>query len=311
MKHSLLTVALVCLTCSFAVAQSGNESGAEKKGGVSKEHILKLEHEWAVAEGKGDKAALEHLLARDYKFTDLNGKTGTKRELLANLQASPNDAVASEHKDAMDYDVQVYGDAAVVTHNAVFKGKDDNKDVTVEARGMDVWVKERDEWRVAAHQWTVISGPRGEALPKEFLARCAQMSFQPEVHSLYGDAQVIISKLQNDTMGLPDRRGYLLLIESENSAELDYFERTSTEESKVYHWEGASVSELREKLTSYILANRGIACVGAQTKALVNASVKLSDLGRIPTPLTAAAAFSHMIRHYGDNYLRVSVLLLC
>jgi hypothetical protein len=44
---------------------------------------------------------------------------------------------------------------------------------------------------------------------------------------------------------------------------------------------------------------------------MVNASLKLTDLGAIPTPLSATAAFSHMIRRYGNSYLRVSVLLLC
>jgi hypothetical protein len=207
--------------------------------------------------------------------------------------------------------VQIYGGTAVVTHNAVFKGRVENKDVTVEARGLDVWVKHGADWQVVAHQWTVTSGLRGDALPKEFLAECARMSFQPEVHSLFGDAAVVLSKLENDTMGLPDRRGYLLLVETEGAAELAYFDRVNTEESRVYHWEGNSVSDLREKLTTYIMANRGIACVGAQTKALVRASLKLSDLGHIPTPLSAEAAFSHMIRKYGDRYLRVTVFLLC
>lgn len=313
MKYSLLGSLLLCLTCSLATAQSETHSRPDKKSGAStKEHILELEHQWAKAEQNGDKSALEQFLASDYTFTDLDGKTGTKSQYMANLQKSPNEAsTPSEPKSSADFEVRIYGDAAVVTHNAVFKGREEGKEVTVEARGMDVWAKHGADWQVVAHQWTVISGPRGEALPREFLARCASMSFQPEVHSLYGDAAVILSKLENDTMGLPDRRGYLLLVETENSAELDYFERTSTQESTVYRWEGNSVSELREKLTGYILANRGIACVGAQTKALVKASVNLSDLGRIPTPLSASAAFSHMIKRYGDSYLRVTVMLLC
>jgi|HubBroStandDraft_6_1064221.scaffolds.fasta_scaffold09199_3 ketosteroid isomerase-like protein len=311
MKYSLAGLIVLLFAC-VAVGQTANESHQEKRHATTKTHILELERQWAAAEEKGDKTALDRLLATDYKFTDLNGKVGSKSEFLASVQNSSRESTQrAGAKDSADYDVQVYGDAAVVTHNTVFKGQSDDKDVTVEARGMDVWVKHGSDWQVVAHQWTVISGPRGEALPKSFLAACARFSYQPEVHSLYGDAATVLAKLQNDTMGLPDRRGYLLLVETKDSAELDFFERTSTEESKVYHWEGDSVGELREKLTGYILANRGIACVGAQTKALVNASVKLSDLGEIPTPLSASAAFSHMIKRYGDGYLRVTVMLLC
>jgi ketosteroid isomerase-like protein len=282
--------------------------GVQAEAGPSKDRILDLEREWAAAEQKGDKAALDRILADNYKFIDLDGKVGTKQEFLANLQKTAAEAPpSSASKNPTDYEIQVFGNAAVVMHKAVFK----DKEVTVEARGMDVWVKHGANWQVVAHEWTVLSGPRGEALPQEFLKACAKMSFQPEVHSLYGNAAVILSKLENDTMGLPERRGYLLLIETERSAELAYFDRVTTQESKVYHWEGNSVAELREKLTNYILANRGIACVGAQTKALVRASLELSDLGQIPTPLSAEAAFSHMIRRYGDSYLRVTVLLLC
>ncbi len=310
MKNLLFAMLLVGLSCGVVAGQSETKPKSEHKGASVKEHILDLSSQWAEAERDGDKAVLDRILADGYKFTDINGKVGRKKEYLENLQKSAKSATA-EPKGRSDYDVEIYGGTAVVTHNAVFKGRAEDKDVTVEARGMDVWVKHGADWQVVAHQWTVTSGLRGDALPKEFLAACAKMSFQPEVHSLFGDAATVLSKLENDAMGLPDRRGYLLLVETQGSAELAYFDRVNTEESKVYHWEGDSVADLREKLTTYIMANRGIACVGAQTKALVKASLKLSDLGHIPTPLSANAAFSHMIRKYGDRYLRVTVFLLC
>lgn len=305
MKNVLGFVLLVVLTGSLAAAQSEAKSRPTDKGDRAKNQIIDLERQWSTAQEKGDKAALDRILADDYKFTDLDGKVGTKQQLLDNLQQTSVQNVERQHP--RDYEVEIYGNAALVTHKDVFKGKG----ATVEARGLDVWVKKGSNWQVVAHQWTVISGPRGEELPKEFLMACAAASFQPEVHSLYGNATVILPKLENDTMGLPARRGYLLLIETEDSAELAYFDRINMQASKVYHWDGSSIADLREKLTNYILANRGIACVGAQTKALVNANLKLSDLGAIPTPLSASAAFSHMIKKYGDKYLRVTVMLLC
>jgi len=307
-KRPLIMWSLVVLTNFVSVAQTKDRSGTDQKDASAVKQIMAENNEWAAAERSGDKAALDRILAPGYSYTDLNGKTGTKSELLANVQPTAAGAsLAAEPKKENNYDVRVYGNAAVVTHDAEFK----NQDVTVKARGIDVWVKHGSSWQVVAHQWTVISGPRGESLPQEFLKACAKMSFQPEVHSLYGNAEVILSKLENDSMGLPERRGYLLLIETQDSAELAFFERVTTEESKVYHWNGSSIADLREKLTNYILANRGIACVGAQTKSLVRANLQLSDLGSIPTPLSAKGAFSHMIKRYGDAYLRVTVLLLC
>jgi hypothetical protein len=80
---------------------------------------------------------------------------------------------------------------------------------------------------------------------------------------------------------------------------------------KVSQWQGDSLGDFREKLTNMIFANRGIACVGAQSKAMVKAKFDPTDLGTIPTPLSARAAFSHLLRKFGDSYLRTTIVLLC
>lgn len=312
MKQVFISIPILVLSGAIGLAQQESGTSVHKSDGEIQKHIIQLEEGWAKAEQEGDKDALNRILSNSYKYTDLNGKEGTKADLIANLQTPiPGVSTGPERKMGSDYEVNIYGDTAVVTHNAVFQAESAGKELTVEARGIDVWVKRSDDWQVVAHQWAVLSGPRGDSLPREFLQACAKMSFQPEVHSLYGDAAAVLSKLENDSMGLPDRRGYLLLIETADSAELAFFDRVNVNDSKVLHWEGKSAGDLRERLTDLILANRGIACVGAQTKAMVNARLKLTDLGAIPTPLSATAAFSHMVRRYGNSYLRVSILLLC
>jgi ketosteroid isomerase-like protein len=312
MKRVFISIPILVLSGAIGLAQQESGTSAYKGEGAIQKHIIQLEEGWAKAEQEGDKGALNRILSNSYKYTDLNGKEGTKADLIANLQTPiPGVSTGPERKMGSDYKVSVYGDTAVVTHNAVFQAKSGDKELTVEARGIDVWVKRSDDWQVVAHQWAVLSGPRGDSLPREFLQACAKMSFQPEVHSLYGDAAAVLAKLENDSMGLSDRRGYLLLIETADSAELAFFDRVNVNDSKVLHWEGKSAGDLRERLTDLILANRGIACVGAQTKGMVKARLKLTDLGAIPTPLSATAAFSHMVRRYGNSYLRVSILLLC
>jgi hypothetical protein len=141
--------------------------------------------------------------------------------------------------------------------------------------------------------------------------QCATYSYEPEVISYFGDSETVIKKLDNDQMGLKERRGYLLLIETKKTAEFTFFERDDPKNFKVYQWSGASLGNLREDLTDVILENRGIACVGAQTKSIVKASFNPDDKGVIPQPLSARAAFSHMLKKYGTQYLRVTVLLLC
>jgi hypothetical protein len=123
---------------------------------------------------------------------------------------------------------------------------------------------------------------------------------------------------------LPDRRVFLFLVESSQSAQLSLFELATDKDDKdsqgtkskdtdkfhVWFWGGKSAAELREKATDTILANKGVLCVGEQVKGLVK-SLKPEDKGVVPAPKTALAAFGHAIIGYNDQYIRLTVFLLC
>jgi len=291
----LLTIVL--FTILFAT------SALSQRGGV-KQQLIKLDQEWASATARGDARVLNRILASDYRYTDLDGSVGTKAQLLRDIRANSKMSHPSLATD--DYDIQVYGNTAVMTHLATGKHDDHN----TQLRSLHVWVKKGVVWQVVAHQWTTIRRPSGAEEP--FRARCANYSYQPEVIAYFGDSNTISEKLDNDHMGLPDRRGYLLLVETKGTSELAFFEREDEHLFKVYKWEGSSLGNFREDLTNVILENRGIACVGAQAKSMVKVNFNPSDLGTIPMPLSAKAAFSHILKKYsGDQYLRVTVLLLC
>ena len=142
-------------------------------------------------------------------------------------------------------------------------------------------------------------------------SRCKKISFEPEVLTFYGDSATVLKKLDNFEMQLPERRVYMFMLESADSAELALYEKTDDNSTKVSSWRGASIAELRERLSSGLLENRGIACVGEQTKSLVQAKLSPKSLGAIPVPVSARAAFGNNIKAYGDNYIRVTVFLLC
>jgi hypothetical protein len=143
---------------------------------------------------------------------------------------------------------------------------------------------------------------------------CRKASWEPEVFSFYGDPAAVTAKLKNFEMNLPDRRVFLFMIESTNAAQVSLFELAK--ESKggdtfhVWSWKGQSASDLREKATETILANRGVLCVGEQIKGLVKV-LNPEDKGEIPAPRTALAAFGHEIHGYNNQYIRLTVFLLC
>lgn len=156
------------------------------------------------------------------------------------------------------------------------------------------------------------------------LPGCRKASWEPEVFSLYGDPATVRAKLENFEMHLSDRRVFLFMVESSESAQLSLFELAKDKDDKdaqgakdkdtdkfhVWIWKGKSVAELREKATDTILANKGVYCVGEQVKSLVK-SLNPEDKGVVPAPKTALAAFGHAIKGYDDQYIRLTVFLLC
>lgn len=140
---------------------------------------------------------------------------------------------------------------------------------------------------------------------------CRKDSYEPKVISYYGDSATVIKKLDNDHMGLQERRAYLLLVETKDSAELAFFESGDAGQVKVQQWSGASMGDLREQLTDMMLENRGTACVGMAAKSIVKARFNPADGGATALPQSASAAFGDRLKRYGTQYLRVTVLLLC
>ena len=166
--------------------------------------------------------------------------------------------------------------------------------------------------------------PKTPAFKAVSLAGCRWASWEPEVFSFYGDPAAVRAKLENFEMHLPDRRVFMFMVESSQSAQLSLFESAKDKDDKdgkgtgykhtdkfhVWTWEGKSAAELREKATDTILANKGVLCVGEQVKGLVK-SLKPEDKGVVPAPKTALAAFGHAIKNYDDQYIRLTVFLLC
>jgi len=310
MKKSIFLTLLIALCAIVGYGQqaahahnSMSSPAPAGEYGKVEQQLIRLDREWGAASSSGDTKALNRLLAANYTYTDFDGRVGTKAEMLRDVKS--NHANKMESLEASDYKVQVYGNTAVMTHLTTAASGDSK----VQLQSMHVWAKRGASWQVVAHQWTAVT-PRNSTLP-EIRAKCASYSYQPEILSYFGDSNTVISKLENDQMGLADRRGYLLLVEKKGSAEFSFFERVDADNFRVMQWQGQSLGDLREKLTDVIFQNRGIACVGEQTKMIVKASFKPEDRGTIPMPLSAKAAFSHTLKKYGDDYLRVTILLLC
>lgn len=115
---------------------------------VEKE-LTKLEDGWAAALLKADVAYIDQVLAENYTDTDDMGSVSTKAQDLANLKSGDIKftALATEN-----YQVNVYGDTAIVTARNTQKAQWKGRDISGQFQWTDTWVKRDGRWLcVATH----------------------------------------------------------------------------------------------------------------------------------------------------------------
>lgn len=131
------------------------------------------------------------------------------------------------------------------------------------------------------------------------------------VISFYGDAKAILGKLEKFDMNLSGRRVFFFTLETKDDAEVSFFERDSPGQYHVYQWKGAPSPNLAKNIDKAIIANKGVACVGEQTKVILKRLPGMKDAGVVPAPVSATAAVRHQIQAKGDAYMRTSAYLMC
>lgn len=145
-KKPLILFAAIVSATLFAAAQDR----LSDEGG----RVLALEKAWNHALEVKDANALQMLLADSLVSVDIDGSVQTKAEFLASIKAQdykPSQAVTEQA------DVQVYGNAAVVTGIFRIKGVENGKPYVHRERYTDTWIKRNQAWQCVASQTTLIT----------------------------------------------------------------------------------------------------------------------------------------------------------
>ncbi|HTQ95366.1 MAG TPA: nuclear transport factor 2 family protein [Candidatus Acidoferrum sp.] len=141
MKPKLLVVTLLVLVC-VALAVRGQNTGDDESG-----HIRALETAWNHAlEGK-DTAALEMLLSKNMVALDSDGVLMSRQAFLAGIKSPDYQPGQVIHEKI---NVQMFGNAAVVSGIYREKSIENGKTVMHRASFVDTWVKESDAWKCVA-----------------------------------------------------------------------------------------------------------------------------------------------------------------
>ena len=152
MKGILAAVVLVLAVSCQAFAQTRPATPAPNAS-VEKE-LIKLENDWNNAIVKVDMAALNRVMADDWTIIDPDGIIETKAEYLASIKSGET-VLTSAVGD--QWNVRVYGDAAVVLDRWTTKGQYKGKDVSGQYRYTDTWVKKAGRWQCVATAGTKIT----------------------------------------------------------------------------------------------------------------------------------------------------------
>ena len=148
MKRTLLLAVVIASVFLPAFAQ-------EKKASNSVEQAaLKLEQQWEDALLKSDVAALDKLYDESMVYTHSSGAVDNKSTYIGNIKSG---ATKYESMKRDDIKVSVYGNTALVTcHWEVHVLNRENK-IDTNARYLHVYVKQKDGWKMVAHQATRIT----------------------------------------------------------------------------------------------------------------------------------------------------------
>ncbi len=119
---------------------------AAEPSAAVKEAVTKAEAEWKDAVLKGNRNALETLIADDLSYTHSSGKTQTKGEFISEATGG---ALNYKAIDFEDTHMRQYGEAVVITHKATITTVQTG---TSHLYLTEVWAKVHGHWQLATRQ---------------------------------------------------------------------------------------------------------------------------------------------------------------
>ncbi len=147
MKPILLAIAFLAGTF-FASAQEIKPFNSVEAA------VLDAELRWEEALTNADAVALQNLYGDTLIYTHSNGKVDTKSSYITAIKSGATKYLSMKRDDIK---VSVYGQAAVVTcHWEVHISSGGNK-VDMNARYLHVYIRNKDGWKLVAHESTRIS----------------------------------------------------------------------------------------------------------------------------------------------------------
>jgi len=117
--------------------------------------VLQVEREWVEAHRQLDIATLDRRMADEYKHIRADGVVVGKAEDLASYQTGDR---YWEFAESDEYDIQLYGETAVLIGRWRARGVNAGERFDYTARFISVYVRRDGRWQMVAAQSTPLAG---------------------------------------------------------------------------------------------------------------------------------------------------------
>ena len=151
----MLSAALLLWNLAAALPAQTPKHEARRRLGLEQE-ILDMEKQLTAALLRGDIAALQRICADDYVSVDPDGILGEKASGLQGLESGEIKFISISTDEVS---VHVYKTTAVVTGSAAVRARMRGAERSEQLRFMQVFLKRRRRWLLAAQQLTRIARP--------------------------------------------------------------------------------------------------------------------------------------------------------
>lgn len=171
-----VSVAAVALLSVALFAQSektkgANPAGSDQAASTSQSspsgaeaQIRQLDEQMRQSALQGDATVLEKYLAPNYIAISADGGEVTREQA---IEMRKRGKIKYDNIDVRDTKVRMYGNTAIVTHDAYVKLTSDGQPISGEHRATFVWVKQGGKWQVASFSAVPVQGSSSAAANPE------------------------------------------------------------------------------------------------------------------------------------------------
>jgi ketosteroid isomerase-like protein len=122
---------------------------------AAEQTLIDLETEWSQAIVANDAEAIGRFMADDWSIIGPDGSVNHRNSFLRLIRSG---TLRHTIMDATEFDIRVYGDAAVVIARGISGGTFQGHDFRAVERVSDVWVRVGGHWRCVLTHLSGMSG---------------------------------------------------------------------------------------------------------------------------------------------------------